>query len=169
MREGKKISTKDIAIIGALIAVLETTKLALSPIPNVELTTLLVVLFSLYFGKKIYFAIPAFILIEGCLYGFGLWWIMYAYIWPFLAILARIFHKQKSTWFWAVLTGAYGLLFGAMCSIPYFFIGGVKMAFTWWVAGIPYDILHGISNFILCLILFNPLSKILFTVSRGKN
>ena len=31
------------------------------------------------------------------------------------------------------------------------------MMFTWWIAGIPYDILHGISNFAACLVLYKPL------------
>lgn len=31
------------------------------------------------------------------------------------------------------------------------------MAFTWWVAGIPWDIVHGVSNFIICLVLYRPI------------
>ena len=34
--------------------------------------------------------------------------------------------------------------------------------FTWWIAGIPFDLVHGISNLILALILFQPLRRILF-------
>lgn len=157
----KTITAKEIALIGAMIAVLEVAKNALVFLPNVELVTLLVILFTLFFGKRILCVIPAFILIEGCLYGFGLWWIMYAYIWPLLALLAYLFRKQESVWFWSILSGAYGLFFGALCSIPYFFIGGWKTAFTWWVAGIPYDIIHCVSNFILCRLLFVPLSNVL--------
>lgn len=157
----KKIKTRDIAIVGVMIATLEAVKQALVVIPNVELVTLLIVLYALIFGKRIYYAIPAFVLIEGCLHGFGIWWIMYLYIWPLLAFLTRLFRKQSSPLFWAIFTGAFGLLFGALCAIPYFFIDGWHGAFVWWVAGIPYDILHAVSNAVLCLVLFQPLYQVL--------
>ena len=157
----KKIKAREIALIGVMIATLEATKQALVFLPNVELVTLLIVLYALVFGRKIYYAIPAFTLIEGCLHGFGIWWIMYLYVWPLLAFLARLFRKQESPWFWAIFTGGFGLIFGALCAIPYFFIDGWHGALVWWVAGIPYDILHAVSNAVLCLILFQPLYQVL--------
>ena len=59
------------------------------------------------------------------------------------------------------LSGAFGLGFGAMCAVPYLFVGGINTAFAWWVSGIPFDIIHGISNFVLMLILYKPLRKVL--------
>ena len=144
-----------------MIATIEVAKNALAFIPNVELVSLLVILFTLYFGKKILFVIPAFILLEGCIYGFGLWWIMYLYVWPLLALITYIMRKQESVWVWAIMSGSFGLAFGALCSIPYIVLSGPKAAFAWWVSGIPFDILHCVSNFVLCLVLFNPLSKVM--------
>ncbi len=155
------IRTKDIAVIGVMIATIEAVKLALSFLPNVELVTLLIVLYSLVFGRRIYYAIAAFVLLEGCLHGFGIWWVMYLYLWPLLAVLARLFRRWEEPWFWAVFTGAYGLCFGALCALPYLVIDGWHAALVWWVAGIPYDILHGISNAVLCMVLFQPLYRVL--------
>lgn len=161
-----RITTRDVAQIGVMIATIEAAKMALSVIPGVEIVTLLIILYSLTFGKKIYYVLAAFVLIEGCLYGFGVWWIMYLYIWPLLAFLTQMFWKNESVILWSVFSGVYGLCFGALCSIPYYFVGGAKMAVTWWVSGIPTDIAHGISNFILCLILFKPLKNALEKLSR---
>lgn len=161
MKSNTKITVKDIAITGMMIATIEVAKNALAFIPNVELVSLLVILFTLYFGKKILFVIPAFILLEGCIYGFGLWWIMYLYVWPLLALITYIMRKQNSVWVWAIISGSFGLAFGALCSIPYIVLSGPKAAFAWWVSGIPFDILHCVSNFVLCLVLFNPLSKVM--------
>ena len=161
MKSNTKITVKDIAITGMMIATIEVAKNALAFIPNVELVSLLVILFTLYFGKKILFVIPAFILLEGCIYGFGLWWIMYLYVWPLLALITYIMRKQDSVWVWAIMSGSFGLAFGALCSIPYIVLSGPKAAFAWWVSGIPFDILHCVSNFVLCLVLFNPLSKVM--------
>ena len=50
------ITTKDIALMGVMTATIEAAKLALFVVPNVELVTLLVILYSIHFGKK---ALPA--------------------------------------------------------------------------------------------------------------
>lgn len=157
----RKLTAKDIALTGVMIAMLEAAKQALVFLPNVELVTLLVILYTLYFGKKTGYVIFAFVLFEGIWYGFGLWWLMYAYIWPFLALITYLFRKIDSVWFFSILAGMFGLFFGALCSIPYLFIGGPRSAFAWWIAGIPYDIIHCISNFVLCMVLFLPLRKVL--------
>lgn len=157
----KDFTTRDIALMGVMIATIEAAKLALSFAPNVELVTLLVILYTLVFGHGIFYVVGAFVLLEGCLYGFGLWWIMYAYIWPLLAALTLRFRRQESIWFWSIFSGAYGLLFGALCAIPYLIVDGWHAAFTWWVAGIPYDLVHCGSNVLLCLVLYRPLYHVL--------
>lgn len=156
-----KLAIKDIVLIGMMVAMLEAAKLSLAVIPNVELVSFLIILFTLYFGGKIVYVIGAFVLIEGVMYGFGIWWIMYLYVWPLLALITWLFKKQESMWIFAVISGVFGLLFGALCSIPYFFVGGWQMAFSWWIAGIPYDIIHCISNFIICMVLFVPMRRIM--------
>ena len=126
-------------------------------------------MFMLLYGKKTCLVIPAFILLEGCLYGFGLWWVMYLYAWPLLAFITWLFRKQNSVLFWSVVSSVFGLSFGYLCSIPYFFIGlasgglksGFTTQFTWWVAGIPWDIVHGIGNFIIMFALYKPISQVM--------
>lgn len=156
-----KISIRDIALIGMMVAVIEVSKQALAVVPNIELTSFWVIMFSLYFGRKIFFVIPVFILIEGAIYGIQLWWIMYLYAWPLLAILTRVFRKMESAIGWAVLSGAFGLAFGALCAIPYIFLSGPQAAFAWWIAGIPWDITHCIGNFIIMLVLYHPMTKVM--------
>lgn len=162
------LSILDIALIGMMTATLEAGKLALSFLPNIEVVSLFIILYTLCFGKRTIYAIITFILIEGCLYGFGVWWIMYLYAWPLLSLLTWVFRKYASSLTCSLLSGAFGLCFGALCSIPYLFIGGPHMAFTWWIAGIPYDIAHCIWNFTLCLILFKPLSAVLAGIKMQK-
>ena len=53
------------------------------------------------------------------------------------------------------------LCFGALCAIPYFFIGGWQMAFSWWLSGIPYDVIHCVSNTVLTFVLLPPLRTLL--------
>ena len=162
----KSFQIKDIAQIGMMLATIEVAKNALAFLPNVEMVTLLFILYTLTFGRKVLFVVPAFILLEGTIYGFGLWWVMYLYAWPLLVLLTWLFRKQENVLFWSVFSGAFGLMFGALCSIPYYIGGGMAAGLAWWIAGIPYDILHCVANFTICLILFVPLKRILNKLNR---
>lgn len=171
------LSIKDIALIGMMVAVIEVGKLALAFLPNVELTTFWIIMFTLLFGWKIIFVILIFILIEAAIYPFGLWVMMYLYAWPLLALVVQLFRKVDSVWFWSVVSGMYGLSFGLLCSFPYILINsvgnnlsnGLAAAFAWWLAGIPWDILHGVANFILMLMLYIPIKSIIKRIHKASN
>lgn len=160
---GKSV-IKDVATVGLMVAFIEAAKLVLAGIPNVELTSFFIIMFALYLGKRIYFAIPVFTLIEGAVYGFGLWWIMYIYAWPLLVLVTRLIGKRKKRFELAMLSGVFGLSFGALCALPYIFIGGFKAAFMYWVAGIPFDIIHGVANFVIMLVLYKPMDRVMKSV-----
>lgn len=169
-----KISIQDIALIGMMTAVIEVSKLMLSFLPNVELVTFWIIMFTLFFGPKIIYAIIVFNLIEISIYGVHTWVIMYFYIWPALALIVYFCRKQNVVWFYSILSGLFGLLFGAFGSIPYIVIGavdggvrsGLLMAFNWWVAGIPFDIVHGIANFAIMSVLYVPVRALLVRVRK---
>lgn len=143
-----------------MLALLEAVKRVLDFLPNVELVTLLLVIYTVYYGKRTYVIAFAFTALEVFFWGPHLWIIMYLYVWPLLITVVLLIRSRAEYWQYCVLTGAFGLCFGALCSIPYFFIGGVRMMVSWWIAGIPYDLIHGVSNFLLCLLLFRPLSSV---------
>lgn len=156
-----KLTIKEIVLIGLMVATLEAGKIALSFLPNIEIVSLLIALYTIIFGRKILYAVFVFVVIECLVWGFGLWSIMYFYIWPLLALISYLFRNQKSVWFWSILLAIYGLIFGALCSIVYLFAGGFSGAISWWIAGIPYDIIHCVGNFAVTLVLYKPLSKVL--------
>lgn len=158
----------DIALFGMLAAVIEVSKLALSYLPNVELVTFWIIMFTLYFGPGTVYSVLAFVLIEICIYGINTWVIMYFYIWPLLVLITYLARKADSIWFYSILSGFFGLFYGAVCAIPYIFIGavdggigsGLLLAFNWWVAGLRFDIVHGIANFALMIVLYTPVKKL---------
>ena len=139
-----------------------SVKTVLASIPNVNLNALLIILVTMYFGWRALYAVGVYILLEGLIFGFSIWWFSYLYIWPLLVVLVMLFHRNKSALVWAALAGIYGLLFGPLMYIGYFAImGGWRSYAAMWIAGIPYDLIHAVSNFLTVLILFKPLSKIL--------
>lgn len=156
-----KVSTRDAAQVGIMSALLIAGKAALSFLPNVEVVTFLIILYTLHFGGKVFFSIFIFIAVEYMIWGFNLWSVMYIYIWPLLALCALIFRSRRDTMFWAVFSAVFGLIFGGLCSLVYIFAGGIKAAVAWWIAGIPFDIIHCISNFVLTMVLYRPLSYVM--------
>ena len=172
--KAEKSTAFDIALVALMVAIIEVFKVTMMGLPNIELTSFWLILFSKSFGRKVYFVVPVFTLIEGVIFGFNLWWISYLYVWPLLVLITRVFRKNDAALTWAVISGVFGLFFGALCAIPYAFTGtdltsGLNIAFSWWVAGIPWDIAHCIGNFVLTLLLYKPLSKIMLKVQQRKN
>lgn len=157
---------KDIAIIGMLSAIMVTAQVALRVLPNVELVSLLIILYTLVYGRKTIYIVYVFVAIEGLIYGIGLWWINYLYVWTVLFVIVMLLRKIHSTIIWAVISGLFGLGFGALCSIPYFITGGIPTGFAYWISGIPYDIPHGIGNFLIAIVLFHPFYFILNYISK---
>lgn len=151
---------RDIAVSAFLTAILYLQQVALSPLPNIHLCTLLLILYTLYFPKLVFPVTAAFILLEGVTYGFGTWWISYLYIWPLLIAVVLIFRKNQSKWFWASIGGGFGLIYGALCAIPYLFVGGMSTAAAYWVSGIPFDLLHCLGNFAAIALLWKPMERV---------
>ena len=160
------LSIKDLTDIGIMTATLEAGKIALSFLPNIELVSFFIIMYTLFFGRKVFYAIYTFVCIEFLLYGFGIWSVMYLYVWTLLAVVVLLFQKQKHLLFYSVLSGFFGLCFGALCTIPYIILSGPKAAFAWWIAGIPNDITHCIGNFVICFVLYTPIRHIMTRMSH---
>ena len=160
-KQSNGLTVRDITIMALMVAIIEVSKVALAQVPNVELTSFWIIMFTLYFGPRIFYVIPVFILIEGLMYGFGLWLIMYLYAWPMLAIVVLLLRKMNTAWDWSFVSGMFGLLFGFLCAIPYIFTSGFAGAVAWWIAGIPWDLVHGIANFIIMLVLYKPIKLVM--------
>ena len=169
MTEAKKLTSRDIAYMGMAVAIIEACKLVMQGLPNIEVTSFFVMLFTLVLGKKMLLVVPAFTLIEGCVYGFGIWWVMYLYAWPLLALITWFVRKKDSVMLYSIISGLFGLFFGALCSIPYLFIGGPSMMFSWWIAGIPFDLIHGAANFAIMFLLYKPTRRIMDRIIEKKN
>ncbi len=146
---------------GLLAAILLIGQVGMAFLPNIEPVSTLIILYTLTHKKYIFYIIYVFVLLEGILYGFGIWWMSYLYIWSILALIVLALQKLDNAVLWAVVSGAFGLLFGALCAIPYLISGGIGAAFAYWSAGIPYDILHCGGNFALTLILYKPLTRLI--------
>ena len=167
-RNSLRAVSRRVVLCALLAAVTAVLQVAMSFLPNIEPVSLLVLVYALVFGRDVFYIIFTFVLLEGLVFGFHLWWVSYLYIWPLWAGIVLLIGrgKEKGPLVWAAVSGAFGLSFGALCALPYL-AGGPWAAFSYWVAGIPFDLLHCGGNFVLALFLEPPLRRIL-TLARDK-
>ena len=136
-------------------------KVAMAGLPNIEPVSLFVMLFAVVFGKKCLYPIYTYVAMELLMYGIGTWNVYYLYVWAVLALAAYLMRKVQEPLAWAVLSGGFGLLFGFFCALSHIFVGGPAYALSWWISGIPFDVLHCAGNFVIALLLFKPLKGLL--------
>ena len=152
-------------LFGMLGALMFALQMAMAPLPNIEPVSLLVMLFAGTFGWKSLYSIYTFVIMEILFHGIGLWNINYLYIWTVLAVAAIVLRMMEPTLGWAILSGVFGLCFGALCGIVDVFIGGFGYAAAKWVSGIPFDLLHCGGNFAIAIILWKPLKNLLIRLT----
>ena len=157
----KRISLKEVILFGILGALTFAMKVAMAALPNIEPVSLTILVYAAVFGLKALYPTYVYVVMEVLYYGLGLWNLNYLYIWAVLAMAAICLRRMKHPLGWAMLSGTFGLLFGALCGIVDIFIGGIGYAAAKWVSGIPFDIAHCVGNFFLTLILFVPLRNLL--------
>ena len=152
---------RELTLFGVLGAMTFAAKYVMSGLPNIEPVSLMVMLFAVIFGKKCLYPIYLYVMLEMLFYGINLWSINYLYIWTILAAAAYLLRKMEHPLGWAMLSGTFGLLFGALCGIVDVFIGGFGYAAAKWVSGIPFDIAHCVGNFVIAMLLFKPMRRLM--------
>jgi len=157
----KKLRAVELVQIAICAAILYVSQVAFSFLPNIELVSPLIIVYTRNFGKKTLAIIYIFALIQGLTYGFGVWWINYLYVWTILYFIASAAKKLENPLGWAIIAAFFGLFFGLLCSIPYFFALGIGGGVSYFVNGIPFDLMHCAGNFVVTLLLFIPLDRIM--------
>ncbi|MBE6949140.1 MAG: hypothetical protein E7456_04775 [Ruminococcaceae bacterium] len=157
-----KLNVRELCILSLMGGLMLAAQVVMSALPNIHITAIFIILTAVTFGWKALYSVAVFILLEGLIWGFGTWWFSYWYAWPALTAAAVIMRNNDSSLIWAVVAAVHGICFGALCSVPYLFIGGWEMAVSYWISGIPFDLAHCAGNFVLTLILFKPLKKVMY-------
>ncbi len=162
-----KLTAYRITRIGLCAAILFVAQVALAFIPNGELVSLLTIVFTLSFGAEAFIVVTIFSILEGLLYGFGLWVVSYLYVWPILVaatLLLKPLFKEDFI-MWAVTSAAFGLIFGSLFAIAYIPVSP-SYALTYWLSGLLWDAWHGTANGIIMLILGKPVYTICKRIKR---
>ncbi len=166
MKHSNKFSLREMVLLAMLAALTFAMKVVMAPLPNIEPVSLMVMLIMVVFGWRGLSAVYVYVAMEFLYYGFGIWNVYYLYVWLILAVLAWLLRKMESPLGWGLLSGVFGLAFGALCALADIFINGPAYALVKWVDGIPFDIAHCAGNFVIALVLFKPLRQLMQRLYR---
>ena len=161
-----KRAAAEVAFSGVAAALLVGVQIGMSFLPNIELVSFLIILFTKHFGKRTLFAVYTFVLVEGLIYGFGIWWFMYLYVWAVLFLAAWCFRRMERIWGWTVLSALFGLLFGLLCSVVYVIANGWQSGAAGFISGIPYDLMHCLGNAAVMLVLYIPMDRVMKMIAQ---
>ncbi len=157
-----KLNIKETAIFAMLGSLMYATKLIMQILPNIHLLGVFIIAITIVYRKKALFPLYTYILIEGLIAGFTLWWVPYIYIWTVLwgavMIMPKNIPKKLALIIYIVICSLHGFLFGTLYAPAQALLFGLdfKGMIAWIIAGFPFDIIHGISNF-FCGILIYPI------------
>ncbi|MEA5026800.1 MAG: hypothetical protein VB012_03985 [Erysipelotrichaceae bacterium] len=152
-----------IVVIGMLAALTMASQVIMSSLPNVELVTLLFIIYALNLDRgSSLMIVCTFTVLEGLIWGFGDWVFGYFWIWSLMVITVRALKPllKDNTDGWALFAGFWGLAFGSLFALQWAVMYGVTAGYAYWIKGIVFDLIHMLGNYIIVLILFQPVSNL---------
>ncbi len=166
-----KLSAKEIAVFGMFGALMYASKLIMEVAPNIHLLGVFTIVLTVVYRKKALYPIYVFVLLTGLFSGFSMWWIPYIYLWAVLwgvtMLLPKSMPKKIAPIVYMVVCAAHGFLYGTLYAPVQALLFGLDFQgmIAWIVAGLPFDCIHGISNFV-CGMLIVPIINIIRRVEN---
>lgn len=157
-----KLTVREVAIFGMLGAVMYVSKIIMELVPNVHLLGVFIVAFTVVYRQKALYPIYTYVLLNGIFSGFAAWWIPYLYVWTVLwgavMLLPKNMPGKLQPVVYMAVCAAHGFLFGTLYAPAQALIYGLSFQgmLAWIVAGLPWDCIHGVSNF-FCGALIMPI------------
>ena len=169
-----KLTVKETAIFAMLGAVMYASKIIMDMAPNIHLIGVFIIAVTVVYRKKALYPIYIFVLITGLLNGFSAWWVPYTYIWTVLwgatMLLPKKLPKKAQPLIYMILCAFHGFGYGLLYAPAQAIMFGLsfKGMITWIITGLPFDMIHGVSNF-FCGILVMPIIRTLRLAERSTN
>ncbi len=151
----KKLNVKEVAVFGMLGALIFALKKLMEILPNMHLVAVFIIAITLVYRKKALYPIYIYVLLDGIFSGFSTFWIPYIYIWTVLwgavMLLPKNIKPKYQTVIYMIICALHGFLFGVLYAPvqALFFNLDFQGTLTWIITGLPFDLIHGVSNFFL--------------------
>lgn len=142
------------------------SKIIMEFAPNIHLLGVFTIAYTVVYRKKALYPIYTYVIINGLFSGFAAWWIPYLYVWTILwgavMLLPQKMSRKIQPLVYMSVCAVHGFLFGTLYAPVQAIVYGLNLRGTisWIIAGLPFDCIHGISNF-FCGLLIVPIITIL--------
>lgn len=142
-------------------AVMYASKLLMEVAPNIHLLGVFTIAFTVVYRKKALYPIYIYVILNGIFSGFAVWWVPYIYVWTVLwgavMLLPKHLPKKIRALVYMAVCAGHGFLFGTLYAPAQALLFGMSFQgmVSWIIAGLPFDFIHGVSNF-FCGILIVP-------------
>ena len=150
------------------------SKVLMEVAPNVHLLGVFTIAITVVYRKKALYPIYTYILLMGLFGGFATWWIPHLYLWAILwgvtMLLPQNMPKKVKPIVYMIVNAGHGFLYGTLYAPAQAILFGLNFEKTiaWIVAGLPWDFVHGVSNFI-CGMLIVPIITVLKRLERSND
>lgn len=167
-----KLTTRQTAIFAMLGALMFVSKKVMEFLPNIHLVGVLIVAITVVYRARALYPLYLYVLLDGLVAGFTAWWVPYLYIWTVLwgavMLLPRRLPRRAAPFVWGGVCGLHGLLFGVLYAPAQalFFHLSWEGALAWVAAGLPFDAIHAVSNFVGGTLLIPPLVAVMRRIGQ---
>ena len=140
-------------------------------LPNIHLLATIIAVITIVYRRWALIAVLIYVFMSGLFGGFGVWWVPYIYLWPMLWLLLMLVpaktKKNLSIPISAGICTLHGFLFGVLYAPAQalFFHLNFEQTIAWIASGLYFDLLHGIGNAVLSLLIY-PLVRLLFVLEK---
>ena len=166
-----KLKVRELVVFGMLGALMYASKVIMDLAPNIHLIGVFTIAFTVVYRKKALYPIYVFVLLTGLFSGFATWWIPYLYIWAVLwaitMLLPTNISQNASIIIYMIVNACHGFLYGILYAPTQAIMFGLSFdgMLAWIVAGFPFDLIHGVSNF-FCGILIVPIINLITRLEK---
>lgn len=169
-----KLTVREMVVFAMLGALMYVSKLVMEFAPNIHLLGVFTIAFTIVYRKKALYPVYIYVFLTGLFSGFATWWLPHLYLWliPWgvTMLLPGKLSGGTATMIYMGLCGIHGLLYGTLYAPMQALLYGLNMEamISWIIAGLPFDLVHGISNF-FCGILILPVVSVLKLAEKGSS
>ncbi len=150
-----KLTIYEMTVFAMLGAIMLASKAMLDALPNIHMLGMLTMAYTIVYRKKALVPIYVYVMLNGLVAGFSLWWYPYLYLWAILwgvtMLLPQNMPQKRAVFVYPVVCALHGLLFGTMYAPAQaiMFHLDFKGMIAWIIAGIPFDLIHCGGNFVM--------------------
>ena len=156
------------AMLGAIVF---ASKIVMEALPNIHPVAMLLMAYTVVNRSRALIPLYVYVFLLGLFYGFNLWWYPYLYIWTILwgvtMLLPRQMKPAVAAVVYPLVCALFGFAYGTLYAPAQALLFGYDFSTTvkWILAGLPYDMLHGLGNLGMGLLIY-PLSLLLRRLNR---